>query len=216
MPSEWRGCSWSGWGSDGGAGHAVGRLWLLLLVALGASSCRQPSPARVSQPATQGPRITQFYATLTTVPRGETALLCYGVENAATVRLEPAVDQVWPSLSRCLEVRPNETTRYTLTALNRAGLSASQTVTLTVGPPLPKFADLSISATQVKPGADVYFCFKATGAVSVRGGPGWLVRGGRAHSDCLLHQPRQTTRYSLTIVGAQGATVSEGITVTVR
>src|ERR1039458_850593 len=42
----------------------------------------EPSPAGAA-------RITQFYTTKALVSRGDTALVCYGVENATTVWLEP-------------------------------------------------------------------------------------------------------------------------------
>ena len=45
-----------------------------------------------------------------------TLALCYGVVNANEVRLDPPVEKVWPSLSRCFDVAPTKTTHYTLSA----------------------------------------------------------------------------------------------------
>jgi hypothetical protein len=61
-------------------------------------------------------KIVKFYAPNGTIVRGEKALLCYGVVNAKEVRLEPTIEKVWPALSRCFDVAPRDTTRYTLTA----------------------------------------------------------------------------------------------------
>src|SRR5712692_3070874 len=44
-------------------------------------------------------KILSFYATPGVMPRGDKALLCYGVVEAKTVRIEPKVDGVWPSIS---------------------------------------------------------------------------------------------------------------------
>lgn len=61
-------------------------------------------------------KILQFYARSREIARGEKALVCYGVVNAAAVQLEPPVEKVWPAVNRCFEVAPERTTRYRLTA----------------------------------------------------------------------------------------------------
>jgi hypothetical protein len=66
-------------------------------------------------------RILQFYARDGVLKLGETTLLCYGVINASAVRMEPAVEGVYPSVARCLEVAPARTTNYTLTAEGAKG-----------------------------------------------------------------------------------------------
>src|SRR5207249_4200363 len=66
-------------------------------------------------------KILSFYATPGLIRRGEKALVCYGVVNAKTVRLDPAVERVWPSVSRCLEVSPARETKFTLTAEDAQG-----------------------------------------------------------------------------------------------
>jgi hypothetical protein len=161
-------------------------------------------------------RITQFYADKPTLPRGEDALLCYGVENATAVRITPPVGEISPALAQCVTISPVKTTTFTLIAEDRAGKTTSQSVTVTVGEPRPHFTDLSISAKEVQPGQLVTFCFKAKGAVSVRGKPGHFQHGGSPQGDCLVSQPRQTTTYQITIVGAGGQTDDASMTVKVR
>jgi hypothetical protein len=64
-----------------------------------------------------GIRILSFYAVPSTIRRGETAQLCYGVANAESVRIEPPpVEAIWPSLSRCVAVVPQTDTDYRLIA----------------------------------------------------------------------------------------------------
>jgi hypothetical protein len=77
-------------------------------------------------------KILSFYASPGVVRVGEKALVCYGVSNAKTVKIEPPLDDVGPSLSRCLEAHPRKTIEYTLTARDAAGHEARQTVTVQV------------------------------------------------------------------------------------
>lgn len=76
-------------------------------------------------------KITQFYAP-PAIQAGQPALICYGVANAARVRIEPAVENLTPSLSRCIQASPRVTTNYTLTAEDNAGHRVSQTITVKV------------------------------------------------------------------------------------
>src|SRR6267142_2828300 len=55
-----------------------------------------------------------------------------GVANAKKVTLEPQSNPVWPSYSRCVDVKPTKTTTYTLTASDDTGHSVSQTLTVKV------------------------------------------------------------------------------------
>ena len=84
------------------------------------------------QIGSDGLKIVTFYAAPSAVKRGAHTDLCYGVAGAKTVKLEPVVDEVWPSMSRCVQASPRATTQYTLTAEDSDGLSASKSVTVRV------------------------------------------------------------------------------------
>ena len=77
-------------------------------------------------------KILQFYVAPGMISRGQKALLCYGTVNATSVRLEPAVEPVYPALSRCFEVAPPRDTRYTLVAEDQKGHTAKESVVLQV------------------------------------------------------------------------------------
>jgi hypothetical protein len=77
-------------------------------------------------------KILQFYTTTREIARGERGLVCYSVVNATTVRLDPPVENVWPALSRCFEVTPATTTRYTLTAESAEHTTVSESVEIAV------------------------------------------------------------------------------------
>lgn len=79
-------------------------------------------------------RILRFYANKGTVEPGQSALLCYGVENARTVRISPPIANLFPASQRCLEVVPTHTTHYTIWAEGFDGRVAMQSLTVPVEP----------------------------------------------------------------------------------
>ena len=77
-------------------------------------------------------KLLTFYANPPITTRGGKILLCYGVANAKSVTIQPAVEGVSPALSRCVEARPTSKTTYTLRAIGREGEQASGTVEVQV------------------------------------------------------------------------------------
>jgi hypothetical protein len=76
--------------------------------------------------------IRTLYVSPKAIHRGETAQLCYDVDNAKTVTLDPPVAEVWPSHTRCFDLSPTKTTNYTLTIKDSSGKTVSQSVPLEV------------------------------------------------------------------------------------
>ncbi len=65
--------------------------------------------------------------------RGEKTLLCYGVENATKVTIEPPVSgELKPTYRNCLDIAPKATTTYKITAYNAKGDSKSESLTVRV------------------------------------------------------------------------------------
>jgi hypothetical protein len=79
-----------------------------------------------------GLRILSFYAAPGAIHRGDHTTLCYSVIGAKTVRMEPAVDDVWPALSRCVRVSPRKDTAYKFIGEDGAGHSVTQSIAVTV------------------------------------------------------------------------------------
>jgi hypothetical protein len=79
-----------------------------------------------------GLKILSFYAAPGTIARGGHTSLCYSVTGAKTVRMEPAVDAVWPALTRCVQVSPKKDTEYKLIAEDEAGHSVTQSIAVAV------------------------------------------------------------------------------------
>lgn len=79
-------------------------------------------------------KILSFYAAPAVIQRGAHTSLCYSVTGAKTVRMEPAVDAVWPSLTRCVQVSPKKDTAYKFIAEDDAGHSVTQNAAVKVRP----------------------------------------------------------------------------------
>ena len=120
------------------------KLWVALglLVAIWAlGTVRQTESRNWIRPVGTRPgpvRIVQFYASVRTLIAGDKALLCYGVENAKSVRIAPLLQSVYPSFNRCVEIGPEHTTHYTILAEGFDGRVAVKSFVLPVeAAPLP-------------------------------------------------------------------------------
>jgi hypothetical protein len=76
--------------------------------------------------------ILTFAAEPGVVASGRQVILCYGVNNATMVKIEPDVPPIKPAITHCLEVFPKQTTRYTLTAEDGKGNRKEQGLTIQV------------------------------------------------------------------------------------
>jgi hypothetical protein len=118
---------------------------LFLAIGLVAAVWLLTTPGRDTQPVWLRPaegksgsvRILQFYTSVGSVSPGESAMLCYGVENARTVRISPPMADVFPATKRCLEIVPKHTTHYTILAEGFDGHVAMQSLTLPVEKLIP-------------------------------------------------------------------------------
>jgi hypothetical protein len=110
-----------------------------LLVLLWFVAAVRQEGTEVFVPATGGKpgpvRILRFYASAGVLLTGEKAQLCYGVENAKSVRIAPMLSDVFPAAKRCFEIVPKHTTHYTILAEGFDGKVAMQSLTLAVQAP---------------------------------------------------------------------------------
>jgi hypothetical protein len=107
-------------------------------------ACSKPLPPRTDAPKAPTPepvKITQFYAP-PNPPSGEKMLICYGVENAKEVRLDPPVETVFPAMARCFEYTPKKAVTLKLTAI---GENSSVTQSLEVRPGAPRVHIIEVS-----------------------------------------------------------------------
>ncbi len=161
-------------------------------------------------------RIVSFSANPTTIATGGSTQLCWNVENATTVSINPGIGTV--GAANCMTVSPTATTIYVLTARNGVGtVTASATVTvnavkiLTFGSS-PEYSTMA--------GSPVVLSWSTTGASSVNitgniTGPG-IPATGLPASGTLTVNPNTNTDYTLTAYGDGGQAVSVTIQVFVR
>ncbi len=202
---------------------------LLLAAACGTPPKPQPSSEVRPSELPPAPRILQFYAAPNVATPGQPASLCYGVENATAVKLDPPVEELRPSFSRCFPVSPAKDTTYTLTA-ERGGVTVSRTVDVVVrasprpspGPNTaqapanqggPAVLSFTASPTEAVAGQSVMLCFQVdSDALELQ--PGDVKLGG-ARVGCYSVAPKQTTEYTLT--AHRGArTVRRSVNVAVK
>lgn len=79
-------------------------------------------------------KILDFYASPQAIRRGQPATICYGVNAAQSVRLDPPVEQLHPAYSHCFQVAPLHDTDYKLTVADRAGHTLTQNLSIHVAP----------------------------------------------------------------------------------
>lgn len=175
------------------------------------SSAPPPAPAPKTEVL---PKITQLYAPQPSVGAGETAKICYGVENARAVWISPPVRELSAALARCIDVEPARTTTYTLTA-EGGGKRVSQDITIAVGPPRVRIDNVNVSAAAVRRGDSVVICYQVVNARSVTiDPPGY--HGGSDPRGCVSTRPVTTTTYVVTATGPAGDRDKEEVTVRVR
>lgn len=97
-----------------------------------AANARVLEDKKVLEKLGSGLKVLMFYANPPVVRRGSATLLCYGVTNATKVRIEPQVEGVGPTLSRCVEIKPAQDTSYTLIAEDDSGGQAKSFVDVKV------------------------------------------------------------------------------------
>ena len=204
----------------------------VLALAILLAGCSRPAAETDRASAPSLPKITQFYADSGEVGPGERALLCYGVEDVKEVRLTPPVEALSPSFNRCIEVRPEQTTAYTLTAIGGDGREATATLTIrrvaraTKAPPPPppaaaaaeapeglQILEFTAKPAQTAAGSAITLCYAVDGAASVRVEPS-SVQLGAVQRGCFYVNPQQSTTYTLSAEG-RGGKVTKQLTVTV-
>lgn len=106
--------------------------------------------------------------------RGRPFTLCYGVLNAARVKLDPPLAELSPSISRCVEAVIHRRTTVTLTAFDEAGASVSASIDIPVREPQPEILFVDLSSRELRRGDRFTLCYGVRDAARVRVEPGPL------------------------------------------
>lgn len=155
------------------------------------------------------PRIVRFTANPTNITAGQTSTLVWQVENATTVTIDQGVGTV--PLIGTQDVKPQQTTTYTLTATNAAGtVTATATITVTQAPQPPVITSFTANpTTSPSPGSNVVLTCLATNATSVT-----ISNAGPLVNGTVVVNPQTTTTYTCTATGP-GGMVTKTLTVPV-
>src|SRR5271169_2865660 len=140
--------------------------------------------------------ITQFYARTGEITDGEPNLVCYGVRNARSVRIEPPVEKLAPALNRCFFIEPHQDTTYKLVAEGDDSSQASASFQVRVKPAPPEIRMFAVSEKRIIRGDAVTLCYGVAHAAAVRLDPdGWLL--APVALNCARIYPRATGTFTL-------------------
>ncbi len=197
---------------------------VLFMAGLPHFGCSTPEPQPKAEPPKPAlAKIGHFYASPAVVERGARALLCYGVEAAASVRIEPSVEKLSPSPNRCFEAFPERDTAYRLTAVGFNGDEVTAGAQVRVVPRRVRVQNKQATAEiigeflatsmEIQRGQPVTICYDAGAAESLSLEPGnQPVAPGKK---CVSVRPDRTTTYKLT-AQANGRTEVRELTIKVN
>jgi hypothetical protein len=158
--------------------------------------------------------ITQFYARSGVMTEDDPNVICYGVRNARSVRIEPPVVTLTPALNRCFLIEPHQDTTYKLVAEGTDGSQASESFRVRVKPAPPAILMFTTSERKIPRGEAVTICYGVAHASAVRIEPnGWQLPP--IAKNCTRFYPKATATYALIATG-DGGTERKAFSVTVR
>jgi len=165
-------------------------------------------------------KIVQFYARDGTLTEGSGTVICYGVVNARSVRLDPAIADIWPSINHCLDAAPLAATRYTLTAEGNDGRTVSASFELQVKPDLaslPRITSFAVAKHTIERGRHYFlvtYTFENARQVSLDP-PLFSPLTDSAPFGQFYASPDQTTTYTLTVTGKRGHQAQKQLTLVI-
>lgn len=156
-------------------------------------------------PLSHGLRLNSFYATPAEVVEGEKAIVCYGVENAKSVTLDPPVEEVRPVFSRCFDIHPTATATYRFTATGDKGEKVTAQFTLPVKPAPPFIFMFTTSEKKIRRGDRFTICYGVRYAEKVKLDPiGWNLPP--VPKNCVMLWPSTSMKLTMTATGTAGMT----------
>ncbi len=174
---------------------------LVLLVACGSA----PLSDHAKQQTSQRARILQFYGANTQVVKGQPLTICYGVEDAQSVRMEPPEVELGLSRNRCFAVSPKQNTTYMLIAKGTDGQEVQQPFPVrVVAASQPVQLIRSFDVMPAKAGLSVNLCYQTKGVVSLTLSPALAPVEPAEHPLCVPVPITQQTTFLLTATDSSG------------
>jgi len=165
-------------------------------------------------------KILQFYAREGVITEDQSTVICYGVVNAKSVRIDPPLAGVYPALNKCTEVAPEHDTKYTLTAEGTDGQTATAAFTLVVQPDLanrPRITEFRVVKHIFELGRHYFtisFQFENARTVTIDP-PVFSTIEDSAPNGQWVVAPEMSTTYTLTVMNKKGRKASKQLTVDV-
>jgi hypothetical protein len=160
-------------------------------------------------------KITQFYPRVWSMPDTDHNTICYGVENAKSVRLEPPIANVWPTVNRCFWAEARQDTTYKLIAEGFDGTSTSESFSIHVTPTPPSITFMAVSHKEIQKGDAVTVCYGVANTKTVKLQPiNWPLPA--IAKNCVRFYPPASLNYKLIATGAGGEVDSDRFSVKVR
>lgn len=198
---------------DGSTVYAIASNMRLLRIDVASGTVTDLTPGILAAAAPAAPRVASLTVTPAAIAPGASAQLCYSVEGAASVSIQPAFGVV-PPTSACLTVNPTNRTTYTLTAANDAGSNtASATLDVSAVRILTFSNDPAYSPAS---GSAVTLSWTTENASFVRITGLGLPAATLAVNGSTVVNPVTNTTYTLTAYGVNGQAVSSVLYVFVR
>lgn len=169
------------------------------------------------KPPPAGARIVEFTGTPKRIHQGDSVVLSWKVENATQIVLNP-VDPIArdPRVVTSREVRPEQTTRYELTAIGLGGDVVKKEFTVTVVDPATCAAEIvafKAKPEQIEAGKKSTLTWVVEGATSIDIDNG--IGGNLKPQGKFDVMPHETTTYTLTATDNRGLRRTAAVTVTV-
>lgn len=156
----------------------------------------------------QLPVINSFTATPSSIVSGNSADLTWSTTNATSVTIDHGIGSV--AISGTQSVSPTTSTTYLLTATGPGGV-VTQTVVVTVTPPVPVIGSFTSSTSTIQNGQSATLNWATTNATTVSLDNGI---GSVATSGSQIVSPASSTTYTLT-ASSPGGSVTASVTITV-
>jgi hypothetical protein len=169
------------------------------------------------KPPPAGARIVEFTGSPKRIHQGDAVILSWKVENATQIVLNP-VDPVArdPRVVTSREVRPEQTTKYELTAIGVGGDVVKKEFVVTVVDPSASAAEIlafKARPEQIEAGKKSTLTWAVEGATAIDIDNG--IGGNLKPRDRFDVMPHETTTYTLTATDNRGLRRTASVTVTV-
>ena len=185
------------------------------LLALTGCSSPVSTAATTKQSKPQHAKIINFYGADSEVVTGHPITLCYGVEDALTVRLEPPDEELGLSRNRCFAVSPKQNTSYSIIAKGADGVEIRQSFLVRV---LPKAEQAILirhfDVLNAKGSLPPNICYQTVpGVQRLTLHPSIATVGPSETTQCIPVMVVKTTSFVLTAVDGRGRVDKMQVTV---